>query len=240
MAAETFSVSEWAALIQAMGAIFTTVGVVASLYLSVRALREVQADRRQRQAPYVQFEQGGYRYPVRFVKGGKRIPGINPAYAEACFPELDDEAESVQLVSARHGEPVGIGQMKNFGSGPAFSVKVIWIPQRVVIKSEAFEIDDAKREEPLYSAALNTLPSFPSHLMPGDESGLTRLPTFIVKDVDRKLSRVDGVLKINALDTFGRWHETTQRFIIFPKYNEEPPKVHITFSKVLPAESLDS
>lgn len=238
MQLSALTLSDWTAVIQAAGAIFTAVGVVTSLYLSTRALREVQLDRRHRQMPHLQFERGGYRYSIKFVKAGKRIPGIAPRAVERMFPPLPDDAESVHIDSTNKEngarEIPSIGKLKNFGLGPALSAHVTWVPHRVFVQSESFEIDAQKLREPVYCASLNTMPCVPAHIPPGEQASLTRLPTFIDKDIHRKLSQVDGVLVISAHDVFGQVHEFKQEFTIFMKYTDPQPTFHVTFGDLLP------
>lgn len=230
------SIAESSSIFQAIGAIFTAVGVVVSLYLSTRALRELQSDRRQRQRPHLQFECGGFRYPIHFVKAGKRIPGVSPETVERAFVSLPEHAESVRLLEreSAHGgvDPILVGNLKNFGLGPALSAEAIWIPQKVWVHSEPFDLGTQKLQEPQYSSALNTMPFFKSHLLPGDVTGLTRLPTFIEKDIERKITRVDGLLVISAMDVFGERHEWRQRFHAYTGYNDQPPWFHVTFDRV--------
>jgi hypothetical protein len=238
MPTSPLSIADWGALFQAGGAVFTTIGVIASLYFSITALRELQRDRRHRQKPHLQFERGGYRYLVEFVKAGKRIPGINPRAVEKYFIDLPDDAESVHLKLPENAlgkmEVPSVGQLKNFGLGPALSTHVTWIPTRVFVHSESFEIDKQKLLEPAYCHALNTMPTNPAHILPGEKAALTRLPTFIDKDVHRKVTRVDGILLIAAQDVFGQLHEFRQEFNVFMDYVDPRPTFHVTFGSSVP------
>ena len=73
------TLQEWSAIAQVVLSAIRFVGIVLSIFLSVRTLREVQADRRQRQRPHLAFEGGGIRLLVEFVKAGSAIPGVvNP------------------------------------------------------------------------------------------------------------------------------------------------------------------
>ena len=235
------SITDWAAVVQAAGAIFTTVGVPVSIYFSAKALREVQLDRRLRQQPHMQFERGGYTYPIALARSGKRIRGINPKAVETLFPTLADDAVSVDLDFIKNAngsiKPFRVGKLKNFGLGPALHARVIWVPQTVYIHGEPFEIDERKLKEPLYRADLNTLPCIPANVLPGEQGGLSRLPTFVNKDVDQKLSRIDGFLRIVANDVFRQEHETHQEFSIFMEYKGPHPTFHVSFGDSLPVAS---
>jgi len=231
------SLNDWTSIAQIVIAAFTVIGVVMSLYFSRQALREVQKDRRQRQKPHLAFERGGYQYSVKFVKGGKYIPGVNPRAAERLLAELPEDAESVRLIEKEYEDgsidPVHIGRLKNYGQGPALTTFVTWIPHEIWIGNESFKIDEEKILEPIYSPGINTMPAIPSHMQPDEESGLPRFPVFIEKDVDKKISRVDGVLAIKAVDVFEKNHVFLQEFSIFPQYKENEPHVHITFGELV-------
>lgn len=227
------TLNDWAFVASIITAIVTFVGVVGSLWVAIATLRDVQRDRVLRHRPYVAFEPGGCRYAVEFVAAGKRIPGIDPKYVEKVFKELPENAESVRLklAKAEDGEiavPV-VGRLKNYGSGPGFETTVVWIPQEIWFGNEKFILDSPKLSEPIYCPAFNTTPSFTRHLSPGDTSHLTRLPTFIEKDVDRKVSRVDGVVEIISCDVFKKRHIVRQGFYLETAYKEPKPYVHITF-----------
>jgi hypothetical protein len=211
---------------------FTVVGVIGSLFLSTRALREVQRDRELRQAPFLAFEGGGWSKTVKFVRAGKAIPGINPAYAARMFPNLRPDAESVRL-DAPTIEKAHYGRLHNFGSGVALDTHVVWLVEEVVIGQDSFEITDAKRAEPPYSEPLNDLPTDPGHVPAGGAAQLTRLPTLIEKDVDKKISRADGRLRIECTDVAGTSYLFDQAFHLFTGYNETPSWVHVTFSDLL-------
>jgi hypothetical protein len=197
-------------------------------------LREVQLDRRLRQRPHLAFEPGGYQIPVEFVVAGKRIPGIDPAYVEKVLANLPDKAESVRLVHRpRHFEDSFYGHLKNFGSGPALLTHVTWIPSVVWVGSEKFVLDASKLAEPVYSGELNQMPSCPSHIAPDTEAALSRLPTFIEKDFEKKITQVEGLLHIECEDVFGETLVARQEFLLFTHYKEAPPHVHVTFGDLI-------
>ena len=233
-ALSTLTVQDWGAVAQVAATLITFVGVLGSLWLSVKALREVQTDRKLRQRPHLAFETGGYQIPVEFVAAGKRIPGVNPAYVEKVLPNLPDGAESVRMVhKGKNMEQSFYGHLKNFGSGPALLTHVTWIPKVVWVGSEKFDLDDKKLAEPVYSCSLNKMPSCPSHIAAGAEAELSRLPTFIEKDFERKITHVEGHLLIECEDVFAEALTVRQKFHLFARYKEDPPHIHITFSDLI-------
>jgi hypothetical protein len=230
------TLAEYSALAQVVLTGVTFAGILVSMWLSVRALREVQVDRRFRQRPHLAFECGGNQLPVKFEKVGKAIPGVNPAFAEKAFAHLPDDVESVRLKRGDAGQPLHYGRLKNYGLGPGLSVSVTWVPHEIWIGSEKFTIGHAKLSEPMCHKALNTMPTTPSHILPGEQAQLSRLPTFIDKDFEKKIKRVDGVLEIACRDVFENNHTSLQEFIIFADYLNETPYVHVTFGDILVGE----
>jgi len=224
---------EWSAIAQITIAVLTVVGVLASLYMSIRALKEIREDRLIRQKPHLAFEGGGYRLLVEFVKAGGCVPGIDPDFAKEVFSNLPEDAESIHLRSGKNNRPIFYGDLRNFGLGPALETEVTWVPISVRIGSETFMIDGAKLDEPVYSKPLNTLPACPQHILPGGGAELSRLPTFIDKDFEKKISEVEGVLEIKCQDVFGNSHNTQQKFWMGTNYKAEEPSVHVTFMEVL-------
>lgn len=147
------------------------------MWLSTKALREVQNDRKLRQKPYLGFDTGGFRLPIEFVKAGKRIPGLNPAYVEKMFPNLPDDAESVRLKGIENEDgsigPRFYGEVTNYGLGPALSTEVTWVPVKIWIGSEEFIISGEKLSEPPYHKDLNSMPTIPSHILPSKQASNT-------------------------------------------------------------------
>ena len=230
------TLQEWSAIAQVVLTAITFLGIVFSIFLSVRALREVQEDRRQRQRPHLAFETGGMRLPVEFVKAGRAIPGVDPEYVERVFKDLPPEAESVRLKDRKDEDgsikPIFFGHLTNYGLGPALETRVTWVPETLVVGSETFKLDSTKLNEPKYSRQLNNMPSWKQHIQPGEDSQLTRLPTFIEKDVEKKIKEVEGFLEISYQDVFGMYHTRQQDFYLGTGYSDEKPYIHVTFRRL--------
>lgn len=223
--------SMWA---QILFSIVSLVGIVTSMWLSIKALREVQTDRKLRQRPYLGFEIGGYDIPVEFRKAGKTIPRIDPDFVKKVFSDMPDDAESIRLKQKENKdgsvELLFYGQLRNYGLGPALTTTVTWVPKEIWLGSERFALDEEKSLEPQYQEILNCMPSVPSHVLPGKEARLARLPTFIEKDYKKKITRVEGILRIECKDVFEEKHTVTQTFFLFTYYRSDQPHVHVTFS----------
>jgi len=150
--------------------------------------------------------------------------------------DLPPDAESVRIKHRKNEDgsiaSIFYGNLKNYGLGPALETKVTWIPESVMVGSETFNLDSAKLNEPRYSQQLNSMPALRDHILPGEISQLTRLPTFIEKDVEKKISQVQGYLEISCQDVFGLRHIRQQDFFIATGYSETTPYVHVTFRKL--------
>jgi len=225
--------TEYSMIAQIVLSIVSFVGIVTSIWLSVRALREVQTDRKLRQRPYLGFEIGGYDIPIEFQRAGRTIPGIDPDFVKKMFPDIPEDAESIRIRQRRdkQGSPetAFYSQLRNYGLGPALSTTVTWIPEEMWMGAEKTSLNSEKLMEPQYQEVLNCMPSVPSHISPEKEARLARLPTFIEKDFRKKTTRVDGYLKISCKDVFGEKHLVTQTFYLFTYYASDQPHIHVTF-----------
>ena len=76
-------------------------------------------------------------------------------------------------------------------------------------------IDEMKRNNFPYSASVNTIPASPSHVPPGQSAVFSRLPTPIVVDYERAISRIDTLILITYEDSFKLKHQTRQAARIF-------------------------
>ncbi len=220
-------VSQYADIAQTITPFIVFIGIIISMWLSVKALREVQKDRKLRQIPHLAFDYGGSNHLIEFIKIGRKVGGIDPKYAEKVFSDFPKEADSVGLKSGQK-----YGHLRNYGVGTALSTEVTWMPNKVQIGTEKYVIEEDKLLEPRYCNELNCIPSSPSHILPQQEAVFYRLPTFIQKDWEKKIKEIEGVLKIECKDIFDTNHVTYQEFRIFPEYLVEKPYITITFGDI--------
>lgn len=89
--------TEYSMMAQIVLSFVSFVGIVTSIWLSVRALREVQTDRKLRQRPYLGFEIGGYDIAIEFQKAGRTIPGIDPDFVKKMFSDIPEDVESIRI-----------------------------------------------------------------------------------------------------------------------------------------------
>lgn len=218
-------------------------GVIVSLYLSSRAVQEVQKDREIGARPHLMFQPRGTRVPIVFQEAGSAIPGINPSVAKKFFDHIPDDAESVRpgrIGDNKNGDgsrrPVFYGHLRNYGRGPALDTHVTWHPEKIWVGSEQFRLDERKQSEPSYRPDLNRMPTVPGHIESGDQAKLSRIPTFIDKDYEKKINIVTGLLEISCQDVFGNEHSTCQEFRIFTEYDAEDPYLVVTFGEMREGE----
>jgi hypothetical protein len=234
---EALTLEDWSNIARVATAIITLVGIIVSIWLSTKALREVQLDRRLRSKPHLAFEIGGWRLPIQFVKIGYHVGGLNPQFVKEVFSNLPEGAESIELKSfldkGKTHKLFGYGRLQNHGSGSALSTHISWVANEIWVGSEHFDIDDKKRTEPVYRKNLNTWPSLPSNIPANGEASTNSLPTFITKDIDKKITRVNGMFEISCRDIFDTHHIVRQEFHLFTNYRDDPPTVHVTFSDIL-------
>lgn len=209
----------------------TLIGVMASLWFSTKALREVQIDRKLRSRPYLSFEPGGYLFPITFKTIGPKLHGKDPIAMKEIFGYLPADGESIVMDDRKsedgRWQMVTYGTLRNHGSGPALNICITWKADKIYMGFDTFDIDDKKINEPLYNHDLNTWPSLPRNLHPAEDATLNCIPAVIVKDYDRKIKRIDGHLVIKCTDVYGDLYEFTQGFHLFTEY--ERSHLHVTF-----------
>ncbi len=230
--------SDYVAISQIVLPIITLIGIIISMWLSVKALREVQIDRKIKYLPHLAFEPGGWKLPIEFRKVGPAVAGIEPKYAREAFKNIPSDAKSISLKTkklADENEQIisMYGKLRNYGSGPALSTHVTWIARKIKVGIEDFEITKDKLREPRYSRELNCIPASPSNIMPSETANFFRLPTFIQKDHEKKIAEVDGILEIACTDIFGRKQVTNQKFHVLTNYGSDNSSIYMTFGDVI-------
>jgi hypothetical protein len=218
---------------QAFIAPVTAVGVLASLYIGVRTLRELRDERMQRGKPVLRFDGGGYRLPAR-LDDSYGIPGIDPAYARKLMVNRPKGKNRLSIEGH-------YTNLKNHGLGPALDVSVTFIPYRIFIGEECFVIDTHKRREMIYSEPLNTVHSHPNHISAGGTGSFGRIPTPLVVDFNRTITQLDCVFKITCHDVFKVEHVVYQgvRIMLIPEGDDKVKYVHFVFLEEMDKDAPD-
>jgi hypothetical protein len=201
--------------------------------IALAALREAQVERRERFTPYLAFEGGGHQFPIKFVRIGLSVPGVDPDYAKNVLAFLPNDGESVDLKPHKDSEGrdqlVEYGHLRNFGLGPALETLVTFVPEEITTDQDTHVLSPDEIKDARYSVELNKVPSLPEHIAAGDTAKLSRIPSFIVKDFEKRLRKVRGYFLINCKDVYGGPHSVKQNFYIRTGYDEATPVFHITF-----------
>jgi hypothetical protein len=133
------------------------------------------------------------------------------------------------------------GKLRNYGLGPAINTRISLIPYRVFIGKDVFVIDDTKRTEFPYQELYNSFQATPSHLAVGGEGQFGRLPTPIVVDYKRRITRLDCVIKIEYEDLYANKFSKFEGLRVFAKDLEDPsnPAVLLTFLEEMSSANPD-
>lgn len=124
------TIAEWGVIVQLILAVFTLVGIITSIVISIKAIKEVHKDRQLRHIPNLAFEPGGFKMPLEFpaetLRNGDAALGKSKGpYAN--FPLGKVNVRMQWLESSKHGPCYGV--LRNYGLGPALGAKVTWIAQ---------------------------------------------------------------------------------------------------------------
>ncbi|WP_329198971.1 hypothetical protein [Streptomyces sp. NBC_01435] len=154
---------------------------------------------------------------------------MSPKSVEETFKDFPASALVNRLPRDQFGWPA---KLVNHGQGTAFGVQVTWFAHKVNLKSESFEIDSRKREEPKYAPECNAMPSSPSHIPANASATLTRIPLFASLDPEAQLESIDGEVRISCRDAFGTEWETVQDVYVEVGYMSDPAYFHCAFGEV--------
>lgn len=160
-------------------------------------------------------------------KFGHRIGGINPEAVEELFGNVSEEVAVNDLPGA-----AGAQGLTNHGQGPAFMIEVTWIAKHITLDAESFELDAKKQKEAKYRRSMNSMPTSPGHLAPGEAAELTRIPTFLILDPCKQIKEIEGDIEISYRDAFGKCWKTVQEFRIIPQYMEKESRCVYIFTDI--------
>jgi hypothetical protein len=208
--------------VTALGVLITAAGVLVSLYVGISTLREVRKGRQQSIQPFCLFAIGGQKIPVEFADS-YGIPGIDPSHASRLTKE---RPRGKNRVDAKNHW----GMLHNYGLGPSIDTQISWIPYRIFIGEDVFVIDEAKRTQYPYDEKYNSIHATPSHLAVGQEATFARLPTPIVVDYKRRISRLDCVVKIEYEDLYANKYLKFQGLRVFTHHLDDPSDPFLLFT----------
>jgi hypothetical protein len=175
--------------------IITAIGVMVSLAIGRRTLAALHDQRLQNVRPYLCFDLGAQSIPVE-LKDIDGVPGLDYQYVRRIRGPRPPGPNC--LTASRPW-----GHLRNHGNGSALNSWITFIPIRAFVGNDDFAISQEKRQSFPYSASANKIPAHPSHIVPGSEASFMRLPTPIVTDYDRKMSRLVCIVHIQYQDMYG-------------------------------------
>jgi hypothetical protein len=134
------------------------------------------------------------------------------------------------------------GALTNYGAGAAFEAKITFRYYRVWIRGECFVVDARKTNTFPYMDPVNQIPASPSHIQPRESAKFLRLPTPIVVDYDRTISRSDSVVQIDYMDSFNLSHRTFQKLAVWtePERIKQQQSITMTFGEEIIGAKVDS
>lgn len=207
---------------QIVTALVTTAGVVWSLKYSKKTIEEVNKDRLFSRLPFLLFD---YDFGLINLICYKR-PGegyTNNSLSQQPFPKSETNVKTA-------------GILKNYGSGPAIDIKIVWVAETVFTSS----CPDGYTPDLLdnFSIEENKTNVHSPHLDTGQTTGIHTIPYFIHTDSRHEISRVNGHFIIKYKDTFGNQYETKQGFYLFTNYEHNQPSLHISFIELVSTTAI--
>jgi len=141
----------WAAIAQVVTTVLTGIGIIVSLWIGVRTLREVRDDRLHRVRPKLLFQRGGQRVTCE-LKERPGIPGIDPEYAAHLLKNKPPAARHCLAKHLWNG-------LSNYGNGSALNASITIVAETVEKAGEKFAIDERKLSEFPYFPGTQSDPS---------------------------------------------------------------------------------
>jgi hypothetical protein len=211
------------AISQVCATVLSGIGIVVSVVIGIRTLREVQADRLYRVRPKLLFDKGGRRVDCR-LEQKIGIPGIDPGLASALLRDRPSGALTCVANDLWGG-------LSNHGSGSALDSSITVFARQVCRAGEEFLVDPKKLLEFPYSPALNHIPAHPSHIPSGESAKFFRLPTPVTVDYAGQLSSMECVVLIRYRDLYSNEYSTWQELRVAVERREASAYVFLTFGE---------
>jgi hypothetical protein len=206
----------WVAIAQVLSTLLAGIGIIVSMWIGIRTLREVRDDRLHRVRPKLLFNYGGQEVPCE-LREALGIPGIDFEYARTL---LSDKPPG-----ARHCLPKHLWKgLTNYGNGSALNAAITFVTKTVEKAGEEFAIDEKKLTEFPYTPELNH-----AHIAPGQSSEFFRLPTPVTLDFSEQLTSMTAEVLIQYEDTYGNEYETVQELRVTVKRERDSARVWLTF-----------
>ncbi|TQS41795.1 hypothetical protein [Cryptosporangium phraense] len=218
---------------EVFSALGSLAAVVVAALVANKTLREVRIDRKLRVRPFVAFQMGGEQILIGSRTFRWRIGGLDPDWVEKNFAHIPEDAEVLDLESAHL-----YGELENLGGGVAIGIQTVWTPDEMGIAGEMFSLGSDKLEQLKYAKHVNTIAPIPAILKGGESAQLGRLPTFLVLDLEKQLTEINGHVELLYKDLEGDTFSTRQRFHFWRHEPKDGGTVYgVTFYEIA-ADSL--
>ena len=194
--------------------IFAIIGVISTAYFSIRTLRLSQKSAALSHQPKLLFGLGSQVVTAKFIDAAS-IPGISPRDTNAYLNTIPSGSKFLLPLSP-------IGNLTNIGKGTAAEVKLTFAVQSIERNEQEILIYSEKEKNKFeYALENNTFVLEPSSLEAGNEGKIYRIPTPIVVDYEKSLSKISGVMTVYYKDMLGGLHRTRQSCVIMIEYRDD-------------------
>lgn len=218
---------------QVAATVLLGIGIIISLWIGIKTLREVHSDRIHRVYPRLLFNRGGQVVKCKLAEADG-IMGIDPKFAAELLKSKPSGVRSCIPLTFW-------GELTNHGNGSALNVTITILTRRVHKAGADFLIDSEKLLEFPYSPHLNMIPANPSNIEPGGSAEFLRIPTPVFVDFSGLLTRMECIAVIDYEDMYGNKYQTLQELYLHIQRFKSEANVTLTFGEeVLPISKVNT
>lgn len=187
---------DWLPWFQMASTVVAAVGIGISTWIGVSALNGNRKDRREKILPNLLFTPGGETAPI-VLRSDCVFPGrdLDDPQIRGFLSELPVNSRKIVL-----REPVG--ELGNFGSGPAMNITITFLPSKIATKDGWRPLSAHDQANFAFTRGANEIVPSPAHLAEGKTARLGVLPgavCFLPADSDA----ISGRFEIRCTDAHG-------------------------------------
>jgi hypothetical protein len=187
-----------------MGAtIITGIGVMFSIFLGSKTLRNSARDRLEKIRPNLMFNVGGQQIDAD-LSLLTSFPGKDPE-----DPDLKNFKNSLPKDTRCYDSSEEFGQLFNYGAGAAYNVNIWFEADRIKTGDDVQRVTRTMQASPPYGKEWNSIPSTPSNLPSGEFGGFRILPACVYLMVPDP-HEVSGTMFVECRDGDNRYHSWSQ------------------------------
>ena len=203
---------------QVLSTLVVGLGVIVSLRVGLRTVRNAEAARIQSVRPELYFEYGGHSVACEEGKGGG-IPGIDWNHAQEFLKARPKAATQLSVKQPWTA-------LRNHGSGSALNTKITFLCRTIKRNGQTITLSDSDLKRFPFHPALNSMPSIPSHVPAQKTAKLSRLPTPLVWDYSQNIEHIGIVCLIEYQDIFKNRYRRAQQLDVWV----HQPRDHVVFT----------